>query len=141
MVDLPVGKNPPANTGDARDASSNPGSGRSLEEEMAIHSCILAWKIPWREDPGGLQSVGFAELDTTEYASHLPWWVGGGGHRSGRRFRRALSSPFAAPSAGSSWLPAAGALSALSLSQPPANAWPAPLGPCWSVPRLRAASG
>ena len=39
---------------------------------MAIHSCILAWKIPWTEEPGGLQSVGFAESDTTEYTSYLP---------------------------------------------------------------------
>ena len=29
-----------------------------LEKEMAIHSSILAWKIPWTEEPGGLQSVG-----------------------------------------------------------------------------------
>ena len=29
-----------------------------LEEEMAIHSSILAWKIPWTEEPGGLQSIG-----------------------------------------------------------------------------------
>ena len=29
-----------------------------LEKEMAIHSNILAWKIPWTEEPGGLQSVG-----------------------------------------------------------------------------------
>ena len=29
-----------------------------LEEEMAIHSSILAWRIPWTEEPGGLQSVG-----------------------------------------------------------------------------------
>ena len=29
-----------------------------LEEEMATHSSILAWKIPWTEDPGGLQSMG-----------------------------------------------------------------------------------
>ena len=29
-----------------------------LEEEMAIHSSILAWKIPWTEEPGGLQSMG-----------------------------------------------------------------------------------
>ena len=29
-----------------------------LEEEMAAHSSILAWKIPWTEDPGGLQSMG-----------------------------------------------------------------------------------
>ena len=29
-----------------------------LEEEMATHSYILAWRIPWREEPGGLQSKG-----------------------------------------------------------------------------------
>ena len=29
-----------------------------LEKEMATHSCILAWRIPWTEEPGGLQSVG-----------------------------------------------------------------------------------
>ena len=29
-----------------------------LEKEMAIHSSILAWEIPWREEPGGLQSMG-----------------------------------------------------------------------------------
>ena len=29
-----------------------------LEKEMAAHSSILAWKIPWTEDPGGLQSTG-----------------------------------------------------------------------------------
>ena len=29
-----------------------------LEEEMATHSSILAWKIPWPEEPGGLQSMG-----------------------------------------------------------------------------------
>ena len=34
-----------------------PGSGRSLEKEMATHSSILAWKIPRTEEPGGLQSV------------------------------------------------------------------------------------
>ena len=37
----------------------------SLEKEMAIHSSILAWKIPWTEDPGGLQSFGSQESDTT----------------------------------------------------------------------------
>ena len=30
----------------------------SLEKEMAVHSSILAWKIPWTEEPGGLQSIG-----------------------------------------------------------------------------------
>ena len=29
-----------------------------LEEEMATHSSILTWEIPWREEPGGLQSMG-----------------------------------------------------------------------------------
>ena len=29
-----------------------------LEEEMATHSSLLAWKIPWTEEPGGLQSTG-----------------------------------------------------------------------------------
>ena len=40
-----------------------------LEEEMATHSSILAWKIPWTEKPGGLQSMGSQELDTTERTS------------------------------------------------------------------------
>ena len=30
----------------------------SLEKEMATHSCVLAWKIPWMEEPGRLQSMG-----------------------------------------------------------------------------------
>ena len=37
-----------------------------LEEEMAAHSSILAWRIPWTEEPGGLQSMGWQESDTTE---------------------------------------------------------------------------
>ena len=37
-----------------------------LEEEMATHSRILASKIPWTEEPGGLQSVGCKESDTSE---------------------------------------------------------------------------
>ena len=35
-----------------------------LEKEMATHSSILAWRIPWTEDPGGLQSMGHKESDT-----------------------------------------------------------------------------
>ena len=49
-----VVKNPPAS---AEDAGSIPGSGRSLEKEMATHSSILAWRIPWAEEPGRLQSI------------------------------------------------------------------------------------
>ena len=40
----------------------------SLEEEMATHSSILAWRIQWTEKSGGLQSVGVAESDTTGHA-------------------------------------------------------------------------
>ena len=35
-----------------------------LEKEMATHSGILAWKIPWTEEPGGLQSIGLQESYT-----------------------------------------------------------------------------
>ena len=48
----------PANARDKRDASSIPGSGRSLGEEMAIHSSILAWRILWTEEPCRLQFMG-----------------------------------------------------------------------------------
>ena len=37
-----------------------------LEKEMATHSSILAWRIPWMEELGGLQSMGCKESDTTE---------------------------------------------------------------------------
>ena len=33
-----------------------------LEKEMATHSCILAWEIPWTEEPGGLQSMGLQKV-------------------------------------------------------------------------------
>ena len=44
-------KNPPANAGDV---GSIPGSGRSPGEANGTHSSILAWEIPWTEEPGGL---------------------------------------------------------------------------------------
>ena len=37
-----------------------------MEKGMATHSSTLAWGIPWTEEPGGLQSTGSKELDTTE---------------------------------------------------------------------------
>ena len=37
-----------------------------LQEEMATHSSTLAWRILWTEEPGGLQSMGRKESDTTE---------------------------------------------------------------------------
>ena len=55
---VPVVKNLPTDAGDARDASLVPGLGRSPEKGMASHSSTLAWKIPWTEGPGRLQSMG-----------------------------------------------------------------------------------
>ena len=40
-----------------------------LKKSIATHSSILAWRIPWTEEPGGLQSVGCKELDKTEQLS------------------------------------------------------------------------
>ena len=60
-----VVKNPSANAGDAGDIGSIPGSGTSLEEEMAAHSNILVWKIPCSlagYSPWGRKRVG----DSTE---------------------------------------------------------------------------
>ena len=53
-----VVKNPPDNVGHTGDVCSIPGSGRSLEKEMATHSSILAWEIPWTEEPDRLQFMG-----------------------------------------------------------------------------------
>ena len=50
-------KNLPVNAGDIRDGLILR-LGGSLEEGMASHSRILAWRIPWTEEPGGLQSMG-----------------------------------------------------------------------------------
>ena len=51
-----VVKNPPANPGDTKFQSldwEDP-----LEEEMITHSSVLAWKVPWTKESGGLQSMG-----------------------------------------------------------------------------------
>ena len=58
-----------------------------LEEGMAMHSSILAWRIPWMEDPGGLQSTGsqrvrhsWSDLAHTHTCKHLcgfPRWLSG----------------------------------------------------------------
>ena len=67
---------------------------------MATHSSTFAWKIPWMEEPGGLQSMGHEELDTTErlhfhfslsrigegngtHSSVLAWRISGTGEPGG----------------------------------------------------------
>ena len=41
-----------------------------LEKEMATHSSTLAWRIPWRGEPGRLQSIGSQESDMTQQLNH-----------------------------------------------------------------------
>ena len=58
----------PANAGDM---GSIPDSGRSLEKEMATHSSILAWRIPWTEEPGELQSMGLQRVGHNSGTEHV----------------------------------------------------------------------
>ena len=51
-------KNPPDNAGDTEIWVKSLGWEDPLEDGMAIHSSILAWRIPWTEKPGRLQSMG-----------------------------------------------------------------------------------
>ena len=59
-----VVKNLPANSGDIRNVNLIPGSEDSLEKYMSTHSSILAWEIPWTEDPGRLIVHGVAKSQT-----------------------------------------------------------------------------
>ena len=52
-------KNPLVNAGDV---GLIPGWKDALEKEMAIHPSIVAWKIPWTEEPGRLQSMGLQRV-------------------------------------------------------------------------------
>ena len=57
LMGFPDGSDGKASAYNAGDLGSIPGLGRSLEKEMATHSSTIAWKIPWMEKPGGLQST------------------------------------------------------------------------------------
>ena len=60
--DFPGGSDSKASVYNAGDPGSIPGSGSSLEKEIAIHSSTIAWKIPWTEEPGRLQSMGLQRV-------------------------------------------------------------------------------
>ena len=60
------GKESASTVGAAGAACSIPGSGRSPGGGMATHFSILAWRIPWTEEPGRLSPQGHKELDITE---------------------------------------------------------------------------
>ena len=66
-----VVKNPPANAGDAGDQGSIPVLEDPLEQEMATYSSILAWEIPWTEEPGGLQSMGLQRVRRDGATEHM----------------------------------------------------------------------
>ena len=63
-----VGKESASHSGDSRDAGLILGWEDPLEQEMATHSGILAWEIPWIEEPGWLQSMGSQSQGMTERA-------------------------------------------------------------------------
>ena len=68
-----VVKNPPANAGATKDLGSFLCWEDPLEKEIAIHSSILAWKIPWTEAPGHyLQSVGSQRVRNDRVTEHTP---------------------------------------------------------------------
>ena len=56
-------KNRPTNAGDMRCVVQFLGQGDPLEEDMASYSSILAWRIPWTEEPGRLQSIGLQRAE------------------------------------------------------------------------------
>ena len=56
-------KSLPASAGYVRDAGSVPDREDPLEEGMATHSSILAWRIPWTEEPGRLQAMGWQRVE------------------------------------------------------------------------------
>ena len=67
-------KNPPATAGDSRDVGWILGQEDPLEECMVTLSSILAWRIPWAEEPAGLQSIGLQSW-TRLLAHRLTHWV------------------------------------------------------------------
>ena len=75
--DFPGGSDIKASAYNAGDRGSISGSGRSPGEENATHSSILAWKIPWTEEPGRLQSMGLQRVGhnwatSLSFLSYIP---------------------------------------------------------------------
>ena len=88
---------------------------------MATHSCILAWRIPWTEEPARLQSMGHKELDMTECLSHASAKNALSSKLQGRQNCKLswrgfipLGKVIQLISGGPSWTPASAPLSSLS---------------------------
>ena len=58
-----VVKNLPVKAGDSGDRDLIPGQEGLLEKDVATHSSILAWRIPWKEEPGGPQSIASQRIE------------------------------------------------------------------------------
>ena len=69
LPDDSVVKNPPAMQETQEMWVKSLGRDNLLEEEMATYSSILAWRIPWTEEPGGLQSIGLERV--THDSTHM----------------------------------------------------------------------
>ena len=63
MLGFPGGSDIKESAYNAGDLDSVPGLRRPLEKGMATHISILAWRIPWTEEPGGLQSMGLQRVE------------------------------------------------------------------------------
>ena len=61
-MNFPGGSDSKVSVYNAGDLGLIPGLGRPLEKEMEIHSSTIAWKIPWTEEPGRLQSMGLQRV-------------------------------------------------------------------------------
>ena len=72
-MDFPGDSDGKASVYNAGDPGSIPGSGRSPEKEMAVHSSTIAWKIPWTEEPGRLQSMGSQRVRMKPIIPILMW--------------------------------------------------------------------
>ena len=82
----------PTNAGDARDMGLSLGWEDPLEEDVATHSCFLAWEILWTEEPGGLQSMGLHRVGHDLATEQTHREKGNEGLRTQRRFGRGKST-------------------------------------------------
>ena len=78
-----VVKNLPTNPGDQETWVRSLGREDPLEKEMSTHSSILSWRIPWAEDPGGLQSMGSQRV-RHDWATSLSFTLSGTNQPKGR---------------------------------------------------------
>ena len=68
----PVVKNPPAMQEMQEISAKSQGQEDPLEEEMAVHFSILTWRIPWTEEPGGLQPIGSQKVRVSTHTHTSP---------------------------------------------------------------------